>query len=179
MGVPVAVKAEGSGIAHRTEAGAVRTGLASPDAVGAAFEAVAAACAAHGDAVVVQAMAAPGIEAFVSVVDDAEVGPVALCRPGGVLVELGAATTVLTGARPTWARLLTGSPLWRLLAGHRGRPPADVDGFLDLVEALVAVVASSGGIATVECNPVVVHPADRPPDTAAATIIDLVTARSP
>ena len=118
-------------------------------------------CSEHG---------APGVEVFVSVVRDAELGPVALLRPGGVLVELAGstATTVLTGPRPGWAAALAPSVVGRLLAGYRGSARCDVDELFDLVDALLAVVGADAGIAGVECNPVIVH-------HRSATVVDLAT----
>lgn len=116
----VAVKAEGSAIEHRTELGAVRTGLRSARQVAAAYEEVAAVCAASGDEVVVQAMAADGVELLVSVLRDPELGPVALCRAGGALVEVGGDNCVLTGLPSSWPAAVEASPVGRLLAGQRG-----------------------------------------------------------
>jgi acyl-CoA synthetase (NDP forming) len=170
----VAVKAEGSQIEHRSELGAVRTGLRSPDEIAAAYAAVAAVCAAQDEQVVVQAMAPAGIEVLVSVVRDPELGPVALCRAGGVLVELGGATTVLTGPRSSWPSLLERSLVGRLLAGYRGQPESDSMGLLDFVEAMEAAVRSDDRILGIECNPVLVHPLPRAPGTPAVTAVDLL-----
>jgi hypothetical protein len=170
----VAVKAEGSQIEHRSELGAVRTGLRSPDEIAAAYAAVAAVCAAQDEQVGVQAMAPAGIEVLVSVVRDPELGPVALCRAGGVLVELGGATTVLTGPRSSWPSLLERSLVGRLLAGYRGQPESDSMGLLDFVEAMEAAVRSDDRILGIECNPVLVHPLPRAPGTPAVTAVDLL-----
>ena len=170
----VAVKAEGSAIAHRTEAGALRTGLLA-DEVASAYEVVAAVCAAYGDEVVVQPMAPAGVEVFLAVVRDPELGPVALCRPGGVLVELAGTTAFLTGPPTGWPAIVEGSTVGRLLAGYRGAPPADLAGLLRLAERLVAAAAADDRITGIECNPVVVHPADRAHGVPAVTVVDLAT----
>ena len=175
MGWPVALKAEGSAVEHRTEVGAVRTGLADAAALAEAYEVVAPVCARHGDRVVVQRMSPAGVEVLASVARDAELGPVAVCRPGGELVELACATAVLTAPPGRWRRALLPTPMGQLLAGYRGRPAADVDGLLALLESLVEAVRSRPEILALECNPVVVHPLGRPTGTPAVTIVDLLT----
>lgn len=157
FGVPIAIKAEGSVIAHRTELGAAATALADEAEVREAFARVAMICEACGEEVVAQPMAPPGVELFVSVLRDPEVGAAVICRPGGVLVELGAATTILTGSRQTWERALARGPVGLLLDGYRGAPPADTGALLDLFTALVEVLGSDPGLVALEANPVLVH----------------------
>lgn len=84
LGGSVAVKAEGTGVEHRHEVGAVFTHLSTPDEITAAYDAVS-----QYDDVVVQAMAPRGVEFLVSVVRDPELGPVPVCRTGdGVMSVL-------------------------------------------------------------------------------------------
>ena len=173
VGGPVALKAEGTQIEHRTELGAVRTNLKTPEEVSAAFEAVSAVCAQHGDEVAVQAMARDGVEILVSVVRDPELGAVAILSIGGILAELGGATTVLTAGR-AWSSVIRGTPVGRLLDGFRGSRPADTRGLLELVEDLLSAVRADDRIMGIECNPVVVHPLSRPSDTSPVTVIDLL-----
>ena len=175
IGGCVAVKAEGTHVEHRTELGAVRVGLCDEQALERAYAAVGTVCAVPGDAVVVQAMAPEGIEVLVAAVRDAELGPVALFRPGGTLVELAGTTTFLTGSPATWPAVLDRSEVGQLLGGYRGAKAADAAGVLDLAAVLVAAMAADDRIAGIECNPVVVHHLDRRPGTRPATIVDVVT----
>lgn len=154
------LKAEGSAIAHRTELGAVAVGLDPADEVNvaAAYDRVAAACAEHGDRVVVQQMCAAGVEVLLSVVRDQELGPVPLVRAGGVFVELLGETVALTGPRATWPALVAASSsIGPLLGGFRGAPPSDVAALLELAHDLREAVRGRPEIAVVECNPVIVH----------------------
>jgi hypothetical protein len=45
-----------------------------------------------------------------------------------------------------------------LLRGFRGRPAVDVDALVDVVVAVGRVAAAHPGIATLDVNPVLVHP---------------------
>jgi acyl-CoA synthetase (NDP forming) len=178
FGVPIAIKAEGSVIAHRTELGAAATALADEAEVREAFARVARICEARGEEVVAQPMAPPGVELFVSVLRDAEVGAAVICRPGGVLVELGAGATILTGSRQTWERALARGPVGLLLDGYRGAPPADTGALLDLFAALVEVLDSDPGLVALESNPVFVHRL-APDGGGGVTAVDLLaTCRS-
>ncbi len=47
----------------------------------------------------------------------------------------------------------------RLLAGARGRPPADLDALASLMTRLAGLVCAAPELAEIEFNPVIVHPA--------------------
>ena len=169
---PLVVKAEGSLVEHRSELGAVKTDLGTPEAVVAAYMAVAQICAEYGEDVVIQATAPPGLEVLVSIVRDPEVGIAAVCRPGGILAELGLRTLVLTGDPSLWPAILSRSVLGQLLFGYRGGPTLAADGFLEVVKALIEVARSNDRILGIECNPVIVHEVSF--EGQPATIVDLL-----
>src|SRR5207248_1831344 len=86
LGKPVALKANARGLLHKTDAGGVRLGLSGAEAIRtAATEMTASVKAAghHLDALIVQAMAPPGVELIVGVVHDHSFGPVLACGAGG------------------------------------------------------------------------------------------------
>ncbi|HEY6709359.1 MAG TPA: GNAT family N-acetyltransferase, partial [Actinomycetota bacterium] len=90
-GGPVALKAVAPRLVHKTEAGAVRLGLAGGDQVRAAADDMAEAVAAQGYVVegfLVQRMVGDGVELLVGVVHDPTFGPVIACGAGGTAVEL-------------------------------------------------------------------------------------------
>lgn len=169
----IALKAEGSILAHRTEAGAVRTGLdlAHPAELASAFADVSDVCTRLGERVVAQQMAEPGLEVMVSVLRDRELGPVVVVRPGGVLVELVAETVVLAGSASRWAAALRGSAvLGRLLQGFRGEPARDVGALVRLAVGLHDAMRHDAAIDLVECNPVIVQQEGR-----GVSIVDIMT----
>lgn len=155
----VVLKADGVTIAHRADVGAVAVGLREEPEIRVAWDRVAAVCSLHGDRVIAQAMAAPGVEVMVTAMYDAEAGPALVLRPGGSFTELMAGSVVLTGAPESWSTKQLGrGPLGRLLAGWRGNAPGDVGALLDLARRLKDLVAAGG---TIECNPVIVHAHDQ------------------
>ena len=90
-GGPVALKAVAPGLLHKTEAGGVRLNLEGAEAVRDAATDIEAAVRVAGhelEGLLVQPMAAPGVELIVGVVNDASFGPVLACGAGGTVAEL-------------------------------------------------------------------------------------------
>ena len=82
LGGPVALKAEGPEIVHKSELGAVRIGLAGPGEVEAAAQRWTPGIASAGverETFLVQSMVEGGVELIVGVVGDAVFGPVLAC----------------------------------------------------------------------------------------------------
>ncbi len=91
LGGSVALKAQGPGLLHKSEMGAVRAGLSGGDEVRRAAEEMDSTVAARGgqrQSFIVQAMAEPGPELLVGVVEDPTFGPVLACGAGGTQAEL-------------------------------------------------------------------------------------------
>lgn len=139
LGAPVVMKACGSGILHKSDAGLVRVGVAPEDAATVFKELDAAGRELAGDAgydgVLVQAMADEGEEVIVGFSDDEQFGPVVLFGLGGVFVEvlkdvsLRVAPLTRRDAEGM-VREIKGFPL---LDGARGRPKADIAALTDLI----------------------------------------------
>jgi acyl-CoA synthetase (NDP forming) len=163
LGGPVVLKAVATGLLHKTDAGGVHLHLDGPDAVrGAALE-IEAAVARAGltlDGLLVQPMAAPGVELIVGVVHDHSFGPVLACGAGGTSAELikdiAVAITPLTDldAREMVRSLKT----FPLLDGYRGAPPCDVSAVEDVLLRVSAMVQAHPEIVELDCNPLIVGP---------------------
>ena len=143
IGMPVALKIDSPDIPHKTEAGAIRLDVSDEPAVERAYQdVVAAAYQYRADAringVLVQQMAAPGVEMILGVVTDPVFGPVIAVGMGGVYVEvLHDVAYRLPPFEETEAmgmlRELRG---YKLLGGVRGRPPCNVDALVDAIVRL-------------------------------------------
>jgi acyl-CoA synthetase (NDP forming) len=162
LGFPVALKADATGVVHKTEAGAVVLGLADPAELETAAREMSARLEADGHPVehfVVQSMAGDGIEMLVGVAHDPSFGPVVVCGAGGVAAEvvrdLSARITPLTDvAAEQMVRELRISPL---LLGWRGSPPVDLDALKALLLRVSALVDAHAEIRELDLNPVVVN----------------------
>ena len=182
IGYPVVMKVDSDDIAHKSDVGGVIVGI-GPEDIEAEFEGLltavrAAAPSANVRGVTLQALAPPGVEMLVGAIEDPDWGWVVSCGLGGVYTEVlkdvafrRVPVTDLE-ARAMVADL-QGYPL---LAGARGREPADIDSLAALIESVGDLVLSrSDDLSQVDFNPVVVHSAGR-----GVSVVDrlLVPARS-
>ena len=88
VGLPVALKAAGPDLVHKTDVGGVRLGLRSEAEVADAYERMAANLGERMTGGIVQQMAAPGVETIVGVVQDLLFGPLLMFGMGGIATEL-------------------------------------------------------------------------------------------
>ncbi len=158
LGFPVVLKAVSATLAHKTERGAVRLRLTTPDAVRQA----AADLLPMGEAVLVERMVTDAVaEIIVGFGHDPAAGPYLLLGSGGVLAELLADTAVLTlPARAADIADAIGSlKVSKLLAGYRGQPRGDTGA---LIACILAVqdyaIANLHRLLELDVNPVMVRP---------------------
>jgi len=161
LGGDVALKAVAPGLVHKTEAKAVRLGLAGPQATEAAARELAADVARAGHQVesyLVQRMIGPGVEMLVGMVHDPSFGPVVVCGSGGTAVELLKDVSVRVSPLTDRdaADMVRSLRTFPLLDGYRGRPKADVGALEDTVLRIGALVEAHPEIAELDCNPVMV-----------------------
>jgi acyl-CoA synthetase (NDP forming) len=160
LGPPVAVKLATPGLAHKTEAGGVVLGLATPADAVAAYERL----AADGDvAVEVQPMVVGGLEVLLGIRRDDTFGATVTVGLGGVWTELfGDVVTELCPVdRATAAAMLGRLRAWPLFTGYRGGPRYDVDALAATVVALSEWASGRAGLRSAELNPLIVLPAGR------------------
>ena len=163
IGGEVALKALGPEILHKSELGAVRTGLEGGAEVSWAAvemdESLSKAGVAR-DAFVVQSMVHRGVELIVGVVGDDLFGPVVACGAGGVQAELlrDVAARINPLSRDDASEMLRSLASYPLLTGYRDTPPADVAAVEDLLLRVSAMVEAHKEIAELDLNPVVATP---------------------
>ena len=163
LGGPIALKAIGPGLVHKTDAGAVRLGLRSRVAVLRAATEMEAALRRDGLAptgFLVQRMAPAGVEILVGVVNDPSFGPVLACGAGGTATELLKDVAVrITPLTEDDARAMPRSlSIFPLLDGYRGAPKTNVGALEQLLLRVSELVESNPEIAELDLNPVIVHP---------------------
>lgn len=164
IGFPVALKIRAASIVHKTEAGGVMLGLASRQQVTAAADAlVEAARTTHPQAEIegflVQEMVS-GTETIVGAHSDPLYGPLLLLGAGGTMVELyrDVAQRLLPVSAPDIDAMIDGLKLSRLLAGYRGRPPADRAALQKAALALGRLYLDHRArLAEIEINPLMVR----------------------
>jgi acyl-CoA synthetase (NDP forming) len=159
IGYPVVLKTDEPGIAHKSDVGGVRLGLADPAALGAAYDDLAARL---GPRALLCQTAPPGTELALGIAGDPALGPLIVIGAGGLLIEFFAERAVVL---PPVTRTVAGAILRRLrvgpmLAGARGRPPADLTAIADAIAALSSLAAELGDVLTaLDVNPLICGPA--------------------
>lgn len=164
IGFPVAMKAQASALAHKTEAGGVILNLAEADAVRSAWSTLVANIerAQPGlalDGVLVEAMAPRGLELVVGARRDPQWGPVVLIGIGGILVE-ALQDVRLISAEATKEEFLAEMDKLKtakLLHGFRNLPPADVEAAASVAQSLGRLLLARPDITDIEINPLMVH----------------------
>jgi acyl-CoA synthetase (NDP forming) len=178
IGYPVAMKAQAAALAHKTEAGAVKLGLADRAAVAHAWKEL------HEnvrrarpdialEGVLVEKMAEKGVELVIGGKRDPQWGPVVLVGLGGVWIEAIGDVRLLP---PDLGEDLIVEELMqlrsaKLLKGFRGAPPADVASVARAARLIGQLMREHEEILEIDLNPVFVHAQGRGITAADALIV--------
>ena len=181
IGYPVALKVNSADILHKTEAGAIRLGLADADAVRKAFDDVTNGARAYDanariDGAVVQEMVSGGVETIAGVSYDAQLGPILLFGTGGVMVEVynDVALRLCPITRDDAVEMIDEVKGAALLRGFRGAPAADVDALADVLVSVSRMAAQlEGSLGELDINPLMVLPAGQGVKAADALVVGL------
>lgn len=164
LGFPVALKAVGSGLSHKSDVGGVRLDLRDAAGVEAAFTEMGAAVAARAPGaamtgVLVQPMALAGHDLIVGASLDRNFGQVVLVGLGGIFVEVlgDAALRVAPFGRATAEAMLRDLKVFPIFEGRRGQRPSDLPALVEVIAAVNRLVADFPEIAELDLNPVRVH----------------------
>ena len=149
LGFPAVVKTAEAG-AHKTETGGVALDLSDETAVVEAARQI-------GGPVLVQPMVTGGAELLAGVVQDPVFGPLVAFGPGGIFAELigdaGFRIAPLTDVDAD--ELVMSGKAGKLVAGFRGRPPADPAALTDLLHRLSRLGEDLPQVAELDLNPVI------------------------
>ncbi len=162
LGGHVVLKAVVAGLVHKTDAGAVKLDLRTPDEAAGAFQELAAQFGHALQRVLVQPMLAGGVETLIGLVQEPVFGPLIVFGLGGVATEvLGdhiARLSPLTDADA--AEMIHGVRSAELLTGHRGAPPADTEGLACVLLRVSRLADELPEVAELDLNPVIARPQD-------------------
>jgi acetyltransferase len=160
IGFPVVVKLAGDRIAHKTERGLVRLGLADTAAVAAAGrELLGAATDADGDVTLLVAPMVRGTrELIAGLVRDAQFGALVMFGVGGVLAE--AVGDVVFRPAPldavTAEEMIDSLRSQALLGEVRGEAPVSRERLVELLVGLGALACERPDVVSVDVNPLIV-----------------------
>ena len=164
IGYPVALKVQSPDILHKTEARAVRLNIASDEELAASYEEILVSARAYNkdakiEGVLVQEMVKGGVEVILGVTNDPQFGPAVMFGLGGIFAEvLKDVAFRLVPITPSVARDMIGEIKgYPVLAGARGRAPADVEALADAIVRLSALAVDlEAELAELDINPLLV-----------------------
>lgn len=160
IGHPVVLKLGGTGIAHKTERGLVRLGLADDDAVAtAATELLAAARPEDGEVhLLVAPMLRGNRELIAGLHHDPQFGMTVMLGLGGVLAEAVADVCfrLVPISRRDAEEMIDDLATQRVLGSFRGEPPVDRDALVEVLIALSRAAEADAAIVGADLNPLVV-----------------------
>ena len=160
IGFPVALKAVGPSLLHKTEEGGVKLGLGSEQAVREAFADFAVRLGERLDGVLVQRMVRGGVEMVIGAINDPSFGPLVMAGTGGIFVELVGDTVFRMCPLGEFdaAEMINEMKGRVLLRGYRGAPPADECAFRAMLLRVSQLVDACPEIRELDLNPVMVLP---------------------
>ena len=159
LGRPVAMKAVGALIQHKTEAQLVLLDLRTADEVAGAYAALAVRAGDALEAVLVEEMLAGSRELMVGMKRDAAFGPVVAFGLGGTMTEVFrdivlAIPPVAEGDVAELLDLIRGTAL---LGPFRGQPAVDRGKLTDIIQAVARIAADHPRIAEIDVNPLLIR----------------------
>ena len=156
---PVAVKAIGPAISHKTERGLVALGLRGDEAVRTAARSLLAMTEDQGGMLLVERMVRGPREFMIGMKRDPLFGPVIVFGVGGIFAE--AHRDIALGVVPLEEAdiegMLSGIRASALLDDFRGMPPVDRASLVAAVRALERIAADHPGVTEIDVNPLMVE----------------------
>jgi acyl-CoA synthetase (NDP forming) len=164
VGYPVVLKAQASALAHKTEAGGVILNLADAAALRGGWATLHAniARAQPGlalDGVLVEKMAAKGLELVIGAKRDPKWGPVLLVGLGGIWIEAIGDVRLMPCdlAEQDIIAEIEKLRSAKLLKGFRGSPPVDVAAVARTAALIGRLMMTRPEITEIDINPLFVH----------------------
>jgi len=159
IGFPVALKAYGPELLHKSDAGGVKLALRDKSEVWSAYAQLESSLGDRMTGVIVQAMASDGVEMMIGATNDPAFGHVIAAGAGGTLVELlddvAFRLHPLTDADAD--AMLSGLRSMKLLRGFRGAAPHDVAALRTAILRVSALLDLCPEIRELDLNPIKVR----------------------
>jgi acyl-CoA synthetase (NDP forming) len=160
LGGRVVLKAHAAGVIHKSRAGAVELDLRGDDAVRQAHRRLTRQFGDRLQGVLVQPMAAGGVELLLGAVQEPVFGPLVVFGLGGTVTDAlddrAARLAPLTDADAV--DLVQSVRISPLLLGERGHPPVDLAGLQDVILRLSTLADDLPEVAELDINPIIARP---------------------
>ena len=157
IGYPVALKASGEGLLHKTEAGLVRLHLKNAAELREAYAAVTADPMVFK--VLVQEMIHGERELVAGLTRDPQFGPSVMFGLGGIFTEVLKDVVFRVAPLSRWDAFQMMEELrgWEILGAVRGMPPVDRETLADILIALGKVGLENPTIREIDINPLIIR----------------------
>ncbi len=156
LSFPLAMKALGRELLHKTERHAVELDVSSVAQVERTLHRFTSEIGSDLQGVLLQEMVSePAVEVIIGGINDPAFGPLIMCGTGGILSDVVRDTKFAVAPLSTRdARaLLASTGVATLLKGQRGAPPFDVDAVIDALIRISHLLADRPEILELDCNP--------------------------
>ena len=164
IGYPVVMKIVSSQIIHKSDAGGVEVGLQAPEDVKKAFQKIISSAKEYDpdaviDGVLVQKMAAAGLEVILGMNRYPVFGPLIMFGMGGIFVEIfkDVVFRIAPVGRNNAIRMVRSVKGYPMLSGYRGKAKSDVETLQKLIVSLSDLVLDNPEIRELDINPLLIH----------------------
>lgn len=161
----VVVKVLARGIAHKSDVGGVRVGVAVRDVAAVCEELRPRVAEGALEGWLIQEMVTDGTELLLGVIRDAQLGPALVVGAGGTATEVFGDTAVRLlplRAASEVGEMLAELKCRVLLDGFRGQPPGDTQALVEAIQRFAEMALALGnGVLEAEINPLFVLPRGR------------------
>jgi acetyltransferase len=164
FGTSVVMKVMSADVVHKYDAGGVILNVRGGEEARATYDKIHHNVLKHVpkakiEGILIEQMAGKGVEVILGASRDARFGPLMMFGLGGTLVEV--LKDVSFRLQPMWRisaeRMVHQIRSFTVLNGFRGNPPSDIDGIVDTLLRLSAMVCNHPEIAELDINPLIVH----------------------
>ncbi len=167
LGYPLAMKGQSQAIPHKTEAGLVHLNICGNAEVQSTFDAIQKNLHSHDpvapfEGVLIQPMVSPdAVETILGINYDPVFGPAVVLGLGGVFVELlqDSQLRLPPLSRAEAMEMIRSLKGYGILAGYRGKPPADIEALAEtVVQVAQMAVDLKDVLLSLDLNPLMVLP---------------------
>jgi acetyltransferase len=164
VGPPVAMKISSRDVVHKFDVGGVKLKINTPEEARQAFRDIVSSVKkfqpdARIEGVLMEKMAPGGEECILGANRDPMFGPICMFGLGGTFVE--ALQDVTFRLAPMWESsaesMIRSINAFRILQGHRGKPPADLEAIKECILRLAQLVTDHPEIDELDINPLMVY----------------------
>jgi acetate---CoA ligase (ADP-forming) len=165
VGFPCVLKADATGLIHKSDEGGVILGIGDMDALKAAWNGMQSRLAGKEARYLLMEQKAPGTEIIVGSTAAPGLGNLVMFGLGGVFVEVMKDVVVAVPplSRPEAWEMMRGIKGFPILEDVRGKPGVDTGALADLLTRFSRLAADFPGIVEMDVNPIIAYPAGTAP----------------